>query len=370
MKILLVFGTRPEAIKMAPLALAMKDHEKIDCKVCVTGQHDEMLTQVLDIFDLSPDYNLKIMEENQDIFTITQKILSGLKQLFESYTPDLILVHGDTASTLGASLAAFFKKIPIGHVEAGLRTGNLLSPWPEEGNRKLVGSIAQWHFSATIEAKENLLKENVSPSQIFVTGNTVIDALLIASNKVEKFDLKVEMQNRFAFCLNKPIILVTAHRRENIGQGIKNITEALKQLAIEHYDFNIVFPVHKNPNIRNVVFDSLGNLDNVHLIEPLEYLDFVFLMKNSFVILTDSGGIQEEAPSLGIPVLVMRDTTERSEALKAGTVKLIGSEKDMIISMTNLLLSDKGVYQSMASAHNPYGDGTASSQIIRHILEI
>lgn len=369
-KILLIFGTRPEAIKMAPLALAMKANKKLSCKVCVTGQHQEMLEQVLNIFSLEPDYNLKIMESNQDIFSITQKILAGLKQLFQSYQPDLIVVHGDTASTLGASLAAFFNKIPIAHIEAGLRTGNLLSPWPEEGNRKLVGSVAKWHFAATHDAKQNLLKENVPSSQIFVTGNTVIDALLIASKKVEEPALKYSLEREYQHFLDKPFILVTAHRRENIGSGIKNISEALKKIAQNNTNLNIVFPVHKNPNIRRVVFDTLQNIPNIFLIEPLEYLDFIFLMKQSTFILTDSGGIQEEAPSLGKPVLVMRDTTERGEAIKAGTVKLIGSDKSSIYKNVTQLLTDQDLYVSMANATNPYGDGTASNKIIECILKL
>lgn len=369
-KVLLVFGTRPEAIKMAPLALEMQNHPKIDCKVCVTGQHEEMLAQVLNIFELVPDFNLKIMEENQDVFTITQKILSGLKEVFKTYQPDLILVHGDTASTLGAALAAFFSKIPIAHIEAGLRTGNLLSPWPEEGNRKLVGSIADWHFAATEDAKNNLLKENVAESQIFVTGNTVIDALILASKKVDEDELNTTLQQKFAFCLAKPMLLVTAHRRENIGKGIQNIAEALKQLALENPALNIVFPVHKNPNIRQTVFEILEDIENVYLIEPLEYLDFVFLMKNAYLILTDSGGIQEEAPSLGKPVLVMRDTTERGEAVLAGTVKLVGSSKESIVSMTTQLLTDQNLYHQMAIAHNPYGDGRAAKYIVEHLIRM
>lgn len=369
-KVLLVFGTRPEAIKMAPLALEMQNHSKIDCKVCVTGQHEEMLAQVLNIFELVPDFNLKIMEENQDVFTITQKILIGLKEVFKTYQPDLILVHGDTASTLGAALAAFFSKIPIAHIEAGLRTGNLLSPWPEEGNRKLVGSIADWHFAATEDAKNNLLKENVAESQIFVTGNTVIDALILASKKVDEDELNTTLQQKFAFCLAKPMLLVTAHRRENIGKGIQNIAEALKQLALENPALNIVFPVHKNPNIRQTVFEILEDIENVYLIEPLEYLDFVFLMKNAYLILTDSGGIQEEAPSLGKPVLVMRDTTERGEAVLAGTVKLIGSSKESIVSMTTQLLTNQNLYHQMTTAHNPYGDGHAAKYIVDKIIHM
>lgn len=364
LKVLLVFGTRPEAIKMAPLALAMKDDIEIDCKVCVTGQHEEMLEQVLNIFNIIPEYNLKIMEENQDIFTITQKILGGLKNILLDYCPDYICVHGDTASTLGASLAAFFSKIPIIHIEAGLRTGNLLSPWPEEGNRKLVGSIAQLHFAATEEAKKNLIKENVYSNQIYVTGNTVIDALLMASKKIEQDIYQNAFKEKFSFCLSRPIVLVTAHRRENIGDGIFNIVQALQKLALEYANFNIVFPVHKNPNIRKVVFEYLDQIPNIFLLEPLEYLEFVFLMKESYLILTDSGGIQEEAPSLGKPVLVMRDTTEREEAVIAGTVKLVGNTQEEIYIQTKILLENKALYAEMVSAQNPYGDGTASKKII------
>lgn len=355
---------------MAPLALEMKKRAEIDCKVCVTGQHDEMLEQVLNIFKLTPDFNLKIMEKNQDIFTITQKILSGLKSLFKDYTPDLIVVHGDTASTLGAGLASFFNKIPLAHIEAGLRTGDLLSPWPEEGNRKLVGSITQWHFAATIAAKKNLMKENIDEQQIFVTGNTVIDALLIASKKVDEPEFEQQLQRKFNYFTKNPFILVTAHRRENIGEGIKNITLALKEIANENPDINIVFPVHKNPNIRKTVFMTLEDCKNIHLIEPLEYLDFVFLMKKSLFILTDSGGIQEEAPSLGKPVLVMRDTTERSEAIEAGTVKLVGTNQSSIYKMTKQLLVDESLYMSMSNAKNPYGDGAAAKRITNYILGV
>lgn len=355
---------------MAPLALSMKENKLLDCKVCVTGQHQEMLEQVLDIFDLVPDYNLNIMEKNQDIFTITEKILAGLKQLFREDRPDLIIVHGDTASTLGASLAAYFSQIPVAHIEAGLRTGNIYSPWPEEGNRKLVGAVTQWHFAATEDAKQNLLNENVPTNNIFVTGNTVIDALLIASKKIDAPIIQNELREKFNFYLNKPYILVTAHRRENIGEGIKNITLALKTLATQHPHLNIVLPVHKNPNIRSVVYENLQDLENVFLIEPLEYLDFIFLMKNAYFILTDSGGIQEEAPSLGKPVLVMRDTTERGEAVNAGTVKLIGSTKESIINEVNNLLTDPILYEKMSLAHNPYGDGNACKKIITYLLEV
>lgn len=369
MNILVVFGTRPEAIKMAPLVLAMQNHKHINCKVCVTGQHQEMLDQVLKIFRLKPDFNLNIMEANQDIFTITQKILAGMKILLQDFHPDLLMVHGDTASTLGASLAAFFSQIPVAHIEAGLRTGNLLSPWPEEGNRKLVAAITKWHFAATKEAKRNLLNENVAESNIFITGNTVIDALLMATQNIEKDTVKTEFEKKFPFVLDKQFILVTAHRRENIGQGIHNIAKALKEIAEQNPNINIIYPVHKNPNIKKEITKTLQNISNIILIEPLDYLDFVFLMKNCFFILTDSGGIQEEAPTLGKPVLVMRESSERKEAIDAGTVKLVGTEPSIIVKETNRLIHDPIAYDIMAKSSNPYGDGTASEKIISSLLQ-
>lgn len=365
-KVLLVFGTRPEAIKMAPLVKALKTDEYFDARVCVTAQHRQMLDQVLDLFEIKPEFDLNLMKPNQDLTDITSGVLQGLKSVFAQWKPDVVLVHGDTSTTLAASLAAFYQRIAVGHVEAGLRTGNLYSPWPEEANRKLTSVLARWHFSPTTVSKENLLRENVTESDIYVTGNTVIDALLQVRQKIqENRMLQQSFEKQFAFLgVSKRLILVTGHRRENFGGGFERICEALARLAKAFPDVNVVYPVHLNPNVQEPVNRLLAGIPNVHLIEPLDYLPFVYLMDRSAIILTDSGGIQEEAPSLGKPVLVLRDTTERPEAVAAGTVRLTGTDVDRIVSEASLLLNDTAAYEAMAFAHNPYGDGLACARII------
>ena len=364
MKILQVFGTRPEAIKMAPLVNALNQEEGIDNKVCVTAQHREMLDQVLKFFSIKPDYDLNIMKSGQTLADVTARILIELTKVLEIEKPDLVLVHGDTNTTLSATLAAFYKKIPVGHVEAGLRTGNIYSPWPEEANRKITGSIASFHFAPTEQAKNNLLTENVNKKNIFVTGNTVVDGLLLAINKL-KLDKEYQLKFRQQFSYlnsSKKLLLVTGHRRENFGGGFENICSALAELS-KREDCEILYPVHLNPNVKNIVNETLLSKGNIHLIEPQDYPTFVYLMERSHVILTDSGGIQEEAPSLGKPVLVMRDTTERPEAVDAGTVKLVGTDKNKIITEVTNLLDNDDVYNAMSNVHNPYGDGTASEKI-------
>jgi UDP-N-acetylglucosamine 2-epimerase (non-hydrolysing) len=367
-KVLLVFGTRPEAIKMAPLALQLKQQE--DCfetRVCVTGQHRQMLDQVLELFNLTPDFDLNLMKPGQTLSDITSGVLKGLEQVFAEWMPDVVLVHGDTATTFAASLAAYYHKISVGHVEAGLRTGDIYSPWPEEANRKLTGALTTYHFAPTQSSYNNLIKENISPENITVTGNTVIDALLTVKEKVEN-DQEIISQfgQQFDFLdPNKKLILVTGHRRENFGQGFLNICSALANIAKQHPEVQIVYPVHLNPNVQKPVNDLLSDISNIHLIAPQDYLPFVYLMNRSYLILTDSGGIQEEAPSLGKPVLVMRDTTERPEAVDAGTVKLVGTDAALIQQSVIELLENPDLYQTMAAAHNPYGDGTACQQIIQ-----
>lgn len=366
-KVLLVFGTRPEAIKMAPLALKLQQFEQdFETKVCVTGQHRQMLDQVLELFNLKPDFDLNLMKPGQTLFDVTSGVLKGLEQVFNIWTPDLILVHGDTATTFAASLAAYYHKIKIGHVEAGLRTGDLYSPWPEEANRQLTGVLANYHFAPTQSSYENLIKENVKSAEISVTGNTVIDALLQVKQKVEQDHVLVQkFEQIFSFLdVNKKLILVTGHRRENFGQGFLNICTALANLAKKYPDIQIVYPVHLNPNVQQPVNELLAGIDNIFLIDPQDYLHFVYLMNRSYLILTDSGGIQEEAPSLGKPVLVMRDTTERPEAVSAGTVRLVGTDVDTIENSVVELLENEAVYTKMAESHNPYGDGTACQQII------
>nr|WP_262924620.1 UDP-N-acetylglucosamine 2-epimerase (non-hydrolyzing) [Pseudomonas guariconensis] len=367
-----VFGTRPEAIKMAPLAIALADDGRFEAKVCVTGQHREMLDQVLNLFSLEPDYDLDIMKAGQDLTDITVAILGGLKKVFMDFKPDVVLVHGDTATTFAASLAAYYQQIPVAHVEAGLRTGNLLSPWPEEGNRKLTGVLAKIHFSPTETSKSNLLKEGVDCRDVIVTGNTVIDALLDVIHRLETDgELRAAAMKPAGFLSDdRKVVLVTGHRRESFGGGFERICQALIELARKYPEVDIVYPVHLNPNVREPVNRLLNGLDNVHLIEPLDYLPFVYLMSKSYVILTDSGGIQEEAPSLGKPVLVMRDTTERPEAVVAGTVQLVGTETDKIVSHVSRLLDDEEAYQKMSIAHNPYGDGKACERIIEALLQI
>jgi len=365
MKVMLVFGTRPEAIKMCPLVLEMQKDPRVEPVVCVTGQHREMLDQVLEIFDIKPDYDLSIMKHGQDLTDVTVSILSGLRDVISEVKPDSIFVHGDTATTFATTLAAYYQKVPVGHVEAGLRTGDLYSPWPEEGNRKLTGAIAKYHFAPTDWSQKNLLNEGVAQADIKVTGNTVIDALLWVAKKIDSDDdlhAKIEAQLP-KLNPQKRMVLVTGHRRENFGQSFDNICHSIRELA-ERGDVEVVYPVHLNPNVREPVDRILSGVDNVHLIEPLDYLPFVALMKKASIILTDSGGIQEEAPSLGKPVLVMRDTTERPEAVTAGTVKLVGTNQDVIVTEVTRLLDDKEAYLEMSYAHNPYGDGHACKHII------
>lgn len=375
-KILLVFGTRPEAIKMAPLVLAFKEYsEEIEAKVCVTAQHREMLDQVLNIFDIVPDYDLDIMKPGQDLYDITSNILLGMKEVLTAYKPDVVFVHGDTTTTISTALSAFYQKIPLAHVEAGLRTGDIYSPWPEEANRKLTSQITKYHFTPTQTSKKNLLKENVPEDNIYVTGNTVIDALHWVLNKINgnkdlENTLIYTITSRFpAFNHEERFVLITGHRRENFGQGFLDMCLAIKMLAKEHSDVNFVYPVHLNPNVQKPVLELLSGIKNVYLIAPLDYEPFVYLMSKSYLILTDSGGIQEEAPSLGKPVLVMRDTTERPEALEAGTVKLVGTDPDTIVNEVNKLLKDQHLYESMSQAHNPYGDGKTCQKIINIIKD-
>ena len=369
-KILIVFGTRPEAIKMAPLVKEFqKNTENFDTRVCVTAQHREMLDQVLDLFQITPDYDLNIMQPSQNLYDVTSNILLEIRPVLEEFKPNVVLVHGDTATTFATSLASYYQKIKIGHIEAGLRTGNLYSPWPEEGNRRLTGVLTDYHFSPTETSRKNLLNEGVSESSIFVTGNTVIDALQLVIKRIDtdrflKLNIeKAVIQSGFKE-IDSKYILVTCHRRENFGKGFLNICEALKVLAEGNPDINILYPVHLNPNVRKPVNELLSNISNIKLVEPFQYEEFVYLMNKSYLILTDSGGIQEEAPSLGKPVLVMRDTTERPEAVEAGTVKLIGSDQDNIIKEVQKLLNDDSEYQKMSKAHNPYGGGNASENIL------
>jgi UDP-N-acetylglucosamine 2-epimerase (non-hydrolysing) len=370
-KVLSIFGTRPEAIKMAPLVKALNAAEGIDAKVCVTAQHREMLDQVLELFEIVPDYDLNIMKPGQSLYDVTTNILLGLKPILEEFKPDLVLVHGDTSTTLSASLAAFYQQIPVGHVEAGLRTGNLSSPWPEEGNRKLTGAITKLHFAPTQTSQQNLLNEAVSADDIVITGNTVIDALLQVVDKVKTDTALIStLKAKFPeLDETKKLILVTGHRRESFGGGFERICEALVEIATAHPDTQILYPMHLNPNVREPVNRILKNVDNVHLIEPQDYLPFVYLMNQAHIIVTDSGGVQEEAPSLGKPVLVMRDTTERPEAVEAGTVKLVGTDKARIVNEVNNLLTNAEEYQSMSRAHNPYGDGKACERIVAKIKQ-
>nr|WP_262923630.1 MULTISPECIES: UDP-N-acetylglucosamine 2-epimerase (non-hydrolyzing) [Pseudomonas] len=372
LKTLCVFGTRPEAIKMAPLALALAADSRFDAKVCVTGQHREMLDQVLGLFGIEPHFDLNIMKSGQDLTDVTVAILQGMKEVFRHFRPDIVLVHGDTATTFATTLAAYYQQIPVAHVEAGLRTGNLYSPWPEEANRKLTGALAKLHFAPTETSSSNLLREGVDASEIIVTGNTVIDALLDVVDRLKTDDdLRATAAAPTAFLdAERKVILVTGHRRESFGDGFERICQALSIVAKQHPDVEIVYPVHLNPNVREPVNRLLSGIKNVHLIEPLDYLPFVYLMSRSYIILTDSGGIQEEAPSLGKPVLVMRDTTERPEAVEAGTVQLVGTKVDQIVSALSRLLDDEQAYRAMSYAHNPYGDGAASQRIIEALLKI
>lgn len=370
MKTLCIFGTRPEAIKMAPLVLALAADERFEAKVCVTGQHREMLDQVLGLFSITPDYDLKIMKPGQDLTDVTTAILQGLKAVLNEFKPDIVLVHGDTATTFAASLAAYYQQIPVAHVEAGLRTGNLYSPWPEEGNRKLTGALAKLNFAPTETSRDNLLREGVRPASIVVTGNTVIDALLDVVKRLDLDSHLLAQASAPAAFLNpgRKMILVTGHRRESFGDGFERICQALMEVAQQHPEVDIVYPVHLNPNVREPVNRLLNGINNIYLIAPLDYLPFVHMMTRAHIILTDSGGIQEEAPSLGKPVLVMRDTTERPEAVSAGTVKLVGTHTADIVRELNRLLVDTTAYRNMSYAHNPYGDGNACQRILEALI--
>ncbi|WP_027817911.1 non-hydrolyzing UDP-N-acetylglucosamine 2-epimerase [Paraburkholderia bannensis] len=364
-KVLLTFGTRPEAIKMAPLVRQLQRDPNIDCKVCVTGQHREMLDQVLALFDIEPDFDLNVMKRGQDLYDVTTSILAGMRSVLNEAKPDIVLVHGDTTTTMAATLAAFYKRISVGHVEAGLRTGNLLSPWPEEANRKLTGALAALHFAPTQRARKNLLAEGLSDASIVVTGNTVIDALLhVRERLASDAALRDEAQRVLpALDANRRLVLVTGHRRESFGDGFERICTALAQLANAYPDIDIVYPVHLNPSVREPVNRLLTGIANVHLIEPLDYLPFVSLMDRATLILTDSGGIQEEAPSLRKPVLVMRETTERQEAIDAGVVQLVGTDVRAIVDSVACLLEDSTTYAAMCRGDNPYGDGLACERI-------
>ena len=372
MKILIVFGTRPEAIKMCPLVKKLKADDRFEVAVCVTAQHRQMLDQVLNLFNVVPDYDLNLMQNNQDLTDITCGVLRELMGVLKQYRPDYLLVHGDTTTTFAASLAAYYQQIKVGHVEAGLRTGNLYSPWPEEANRKLTGVMANLHFAPTETAYDNLLSEGICPDYAFVTGNTVVDALFSVIGAMQKNSTGLEEECRRQLpCLsdhdksaNRKIVLITGHRRENFGAGFEHICKAIAALADRHGTVDFIYPVHLNPQVREPVNRLLAGLANVHLLEPLDYLPFVYLMQRSHIILTDSGGIQEEAPSLGKPVLVMRDTTERPEAVAAGTVELVGAREQRIIEKTTELLTDEQAYRSMSEARNPYGDGRACERIV------
>jgi len=366
-KILSIFGTRPEAIKMAPVVKELQKHTDIfDSRVCVTAQHRQMLDQVLDLFNITPEYDLDIMKPGQSLTDVTCNVLQGLTSVLDDFCPDIILVHGDTTTCMAASMAAFYRQIPVGHVEAGLRTGNIYSPWPEEMNRKITGAVATYHFSPTPQARENLLNEGVADKSIIVTGNTVIDALLEVTQQIDiDANLKKQLADKFSFLdPNKRLVLVTGHRRENFGDGFIQICQALKTISQSQPDVEVLYPVHLNPKVQQPVNEILGDVSGVHLIEPQDYLPFVYLMNRCHIIISDSGGVQEEAPSLGKPVLVMRDTTERPEALAAGTVKLVGTDAEVIIKEAVKLLTDDDAYRVMSQAHNPYGDGQAAERII------
>ncbi len=368
-KILCIFGTRPEAIKMAPVIKAISNSAELECLVCVTAQQREMLDQVLELFAITPDYDLDLMTQNQTLAEVTARVITELQPVLNDVKPDLVLVHGDTTTTMAASIAAFYQRIPVGHVEAGLRTHDIYSPWPEEINRQLTSRIAAFNFAPTLLSKANLLKEGVAKDSIVVTGNTVIDALMTIVEKVRQDkNLQSSFENRFNFLdPEKKLLLVTGHRRENFGEGFQNICKAIAELA-SNSELQIVYPVHLNPNVQGPVYSLLDGLENVSLIEPLDYLPFVYLMDRSHIILTDSGGIQEEAPSLGKPVLVMRDTTERPEAIDEGTVRLVGTDSENIVRGVQCLLESKAEYQLMSRSHNPYGDGKASERILKTIL--
>ncbi len=381
-KVMLVFGTRPEAIKMAPLVKEFqKQPKRVETVVCVTGQHREMLDQVLKIFDIKPDYDLNIMKQGQDLYDVTARVLTGMRDVLKEVKPDVVLVHGDTTTSTAAALAAFYQQIPVGHVEAGLRTHNIYSPWPEEMNRLLTGRLATYHFSPTPLSRNNLIKESVDDRNIIITGNTVIDALYWVVDKIKnnkELDNELEdILSKAGYDVNrlnngKKLVLITGHRRENFGDGFINMCTAIKDLTVKYTDLDFVYPMHLNPNVRKPIHEvfgeNLSGLKNMFFIEPLEYLSFVYLMEKSSIVLTDSGGIQEEAPGLGKPVLVMRDTTERPEALDAGTVKLVGTDYNKIVNEVSSLIDDKAAYEKMSKAVNPYGDGLACGRIVNALL--
>ena len=381
-KVMLVFGTRPEAIKMAPLVKEFqKQPKRVETVVCVTGQHREMLDQVLKIFDIKPDYDLNIMKQGQDLYDVTARVLTGMRDVLKEVKPDVVLVHGDTTTSTAAALAAFYQQIPVGHVEAGLRTHNIYSPWPEEMNRLLTGRLATYHFSHTPLSRNNLIKESVDDRNIIITGNTVIDALYWVVDKIKnnkELDNELEdILSKAGYDVNrlnngKKLVLITGHRRENFGDGFINMCTAIKDLTVKYPDLDFVYPMHLNPNVRKPIHEvfgeNLSGLKNMFFIEPLEYLSFVYLMEKSSIVLTDSGGIQEEAPGLGKPVLVMRDTTERPEALDAGTVKLVGTDYNKIVNEVSSLIDDKAAYEKMSKAVNPYGDGLACGRIVNALL--
>ena len=383
-KILLTFGTRPEAIKMAPLILELNKHrDKVKTIVCVTGQHREMLDQVLSIFKIKPDYDLNIMKKGQDLYDITSKVLLGLRDIFKQTQPDIVLVHGDTTTSMAAALAAYYQQIPVGHVEAGLRTYNIYSPWPEEINRQLIGRISNYNFSPTSTSSTNLINEGVNEETIHITGNTVIDSLYWVVNKIKSDEqLNIELKDEiktFGYDIdrlqgNRRMVLITGHRRENLGDGFIHIAQAIQELSTQFPDVDFVYPMHLNPNVRKSIYEVLGNdllhFSNMFFIEPLEYLSFIYMMGKADLVLTDSGGIQEEAPSLKKPVLVMRDTTERPEAVEAGTVILVGTDKEKIVSNVSKLLTNHNHYQQMAKAINPYGDGKACERIVNILLSL
>ena len=381
-KVMLVFGTRPEAIKMAPLVKEFqKQPKRVETVVCVTGQHREMLDQVLKIFDIKPDYDLNIMKQGQDLYDVTARVLTGMRDVLKEVKPDVVLVHGDTTTSTAAALAAFYQQIPVGHVEAGLRTHNIYSPWPEEMNRLLTGRLATYHFSPTPLSRNNLIKESVDDRNIIITGNTVSDALYWVVDKIKnnkELDNELEdILSKAGYDVNrlnngKKLVLITGHRRENFGDGFINMCTAIKDLTVKYPDLDFVYPMHLNPNVRKPIHEvfgeNLSGLKNMFFIEPLEYLSFVYLMEKSSIVLTDSGGIQEEAPGLGKPVLVMRDTTERPEALDAGTVKLVGTDYNKIVNEVSSLIDDKAAYEKMSKAVNPYGDGLACGRIVNALL--
>lgn len=365
-KILYIFGTRPEAIKLAPLILHTKSNSNFKSIVCITGQHLEMLDQALEMFNIQADYSLKVMSKDQTLFSLTTKIINKIEIILEKELPDIVIVHGDTTSTLCGSLAAYYKKIKIAHIEAGLRTGDKLSPWPEEGNRKIVGAIADLHFAPTQNAYNSLISEGIKDNNILITGNTVIDAVQLIASKIEASkELTSKMESKFSFLdMNKKLVLVTGHRRESFGEGFKNICKAIKKIAESNEDVEICYPVHLNPNVQKPVNNILSTQKNIFLIDPQDYMSFVFLMQHSYLILTDSGGIQEEAPSFGKPVLVMREKTERPEAIQAGTARLVGTDEDLIIESVNKILKNEKDYKKFKIAKNPYGDGNSSKKIV------